>query len=137
MLVKGEKTMTTQVTITLPDTIYTHVERLATITGKSIADILTTSLELSFPAITVEDEMQAITNLTDEEILALVHTQMESSRSQQLSSLLHRQQAGKLSDTEQQELSYLMQHYQSGLLRKAWALQEAVKRGIHEPINAA
>jgi hypothetical protein len=38
-----------------------------------------------------------------------------------------------LSDTERGELLTLMQVYQEGLLRKAQALHEAVRRGLREP----
>ena len=48
---------------------------------------------------------------------------------------LDRQQAGELSDREGVELSALMQLYQVGLLRKAQALHEAVKRGLREHLE--
>ena len=42
---------------------------------------------------------------------------------------------GKLSDTERPELLALMQVYQEGLLRKAQALNESVKRGLRKPLE--
>ena len=45
------------------------------------------------------------------------------------------QQAQKLSVPEQTELLALMQVYQEGLLRKAQALREAVRRGLRPPLE--
>jgi len=47
-----------------------------------------------------------------------------------LSMLLDHQQAGTLTSEERAELAALMQLYQVGLLRKAQALREAVRRGL-------
>ncbi len=52
-----------------------------------------------------------------------------------LSDLLYKQQAGQLEPKEREELSQLMQLYQEGLLRKAQALSEAVKRGLRKPLG--
>jgi hypothetical protein len=52
-----------------------------------------------------------------------------------LSTLLHRQQTGELSDMERSEMLALMQVYLDGLLRKAQALREAVRRGLREPLE--
>jgi hypothetical protein len=60
---------------------------------------------------------------------------MEPEQDAQLSKLLDRQQAGLLVESERIELQTLMQIYQEGLLRKATALSEAVKRGLIEPLN--
>jgi hypothetical protein len=60
---------------------------------------------------------------------------MAPGRDRRLSTLLHRQQAGKLSDMERSEMLALMQVYLDGLLRKAQALREAVRRGLREPLE--
>ena len=66
--------------------------------------------------------------------LALTELQMQPEQDRKLSTLLQQQQAGELSDAERSELLALMQCYQEGLLRKAQALQEAVRRGLREPL---
>jgi hypothetical protein len=53
-----------------------------------------------------------------------------------LSELLDQQQAGRLDFQKRDELTALMQVYQEGLLRKATALSEAVKRGLREPLDS-
>lgn len=60
---------------------------------------------------------------------------MEADQDQKLSDLLNRQQAGGLTEIEQLELQALMQVYQIGLLRKATALSEAVKRKLIAPLS--
>jgi hypothetical protein len=66
---------------------------------------------------------QIIINLPDE-----IYQRVE--RFARLSKLLDRQQSGTLSEGDRSELQTLMQIYQEGLLRKATALSEAVKRGL-------
>ncbi len=59
---------------------------------------------------------------------------MDSAQEQRLSLLLEKQQAGHLADEERGDLLALMQVYQDGLLRKAQALNEAVRRGLRPPL---
>jgi hypothetical protein len=123
--------MSTRVTVTLSDDTYRKAERLAQLTGRDVEDILAETLSISLrpfdstpiPAITMAD-------LSDDEVLALADSTMEASQDQRMSELLDKQQAGKLTPEEQPELGALMQQYQVGLLRKAQALHEAVRREL-------
>jgi hypothetical protein len=67
--------------------------------------------------------------------LALTELQMLPAQDRRLSALLQKQQAQALSDPERAELLALMQVYQEGLLRKAQALREAVRRGLRMPLK--
>lgn len=60
---------------------------------------------------------------------------MKPEEDARFSELLDRQQAGIMSENEQLELQALIQTYQEGLLRKATALHEAVKRRLVEPLS--
>jgi hypothetical protein len=128
--------MSTQVTVTLPDNVYQHVERFAQLAGYSVAEILATMLEVSAaqfnPPVQALEPVQA---LSDDAVLALSESQMEAAQDSRLSELLYKQQAGDLSQLERVELQALMQVYQEGLLRKAQALAEAVRRGLREPLE--
>ncbi len=73
--------------------------------------------------------------LSDADVLALTKLQMEPAQDIRLSTLLDRQQAGLLTDIDRSELQILMQTYQEGLLRKATALSEAVKRKLIKPLS--
>jgi hypothetical protein len=128
--------MSTQVTITLPDDVYQRAQRFAHLANRDVTSILTDSILFSIPAVREEALMlPPIASLEDEEVVALTQMQMEPDQDQRLSWLLDRQQEGILTRSEQLELQTLMQVYQEGLLRKATALGEAVKRGLIEPLS--
>ena len=127
--------MSARVEIALPDEVYHRAERLAHRMNRDIADVLAETVALALPPLRSQPEPgKPVTELTDEEVLALTELQMEPKQDRRLSLLLDRQQAGKLSDAERAELWALMQIYQEGLLRKAQALHEAVRRGLWEPL---
>jgi hypothetical protein len=128
--------MSTQVVVTLPDDLYHRAERLAQLTSREVAEVLVDTLALSLTSLSSQPAtVTPITELTDEEVLSQAELQMAPNQDRRLSALLHRQQAGKLSDTERAEMLALMQVYLEGLLRKAQALCEAVRRGLREPLE--
>ncbi len=128
--------MSTQITITLPDEVYQRAERFARLANRDVASVLADTIQLSIPPISVNIlDLEPISDLSDERVLALTELQMEPEQDARLSKLLDRQQAGILVEDERLELQTLMQIYQEGLLRKATALTEAVKRGLTEPLN--
>jgi hypothetical protein len=123
--------------VTLPDEVYRRARRLATLTSRDVADVLADTIALSFSSLSADSEtVRPVSRLSDEEVLTLTELQMEPSQDRRLSVLLDRQQAGTLTATERSELLALMQVYQEGLLRKAQALREAVRRGLREPLEA-
>jgi hypothetical protein len=128
--------MTTQVTLTLDDETYRRAQHLAQLTGRTIADILADTIDISLQPLDVElVNSRSISQLSDKEVLELADSQMEFSQDRRLLSLLDKQQTGQLVDNERSELLALMQVYQDGLLRKAQALNEAVQRGIRKPLE--
>jgi hypothetical protein len=125
--------MSTQVTLTLPDETYRRAEHLARLTGRSIADVLADTLDISLQPLRSKPVTdKPVAELSDSEVLELADSQMEAAQSTRFSELLDKQQAGKLLDADRQELLALMQVYQEGLLRKAKALNEAMKRGLRK-----
>ena len=128
--------MSTRVVINLPDEIYHRAERLAQLTSRDVADVLADTVALALPPLSSQSEtVRPVAELTDEEVLALTELQMDPKQDRRLSLLLERQQAEELSDTERSELLALLQLYQEGLLCKAQALHEAVRRGLREPLE--
>jgi predicted transcriptional regulator len=128
--------MSTEITITLPDEVYQRAERFARLANRDVASVLADTIQLSIPPIRADVlDLEPVSNLTNAQVLVLTALQMESSQDVRLSELLDRQQAGLLVEDERLELQTLMQIYQEGLLRKATALSEAVKRGLIEPLN--
>jgi hypothetical protein len=128
--------MTTCVMVTLQDDVYRRVERLAQLTSREVADLLADTITLALPPLAVSAEsVPAITALSDEEVLGLTELQMTPKQDRRLSALLQKQQERVLSAAEQTELLMLMQVYQEGVLRKAQALHEAVRRGLRTPLE--
>ncbi|MBN3873535.1 hypothetical protein [Nostoc sp. JL33] len=127
--------MSTQIIITLPDEIYQRAERFARLANRDIASILVDTIQLSIPPVSGDiTDLEPVFALSDEQVLVLTELQMESAQDARLSELLERQQSGILTEGDRSELQTLMQVYQEGLLRKATALSEAVKRGLIEPL---
>ena len=128
--------MSTQVTVTLPDEVYERAARLAQLSHREVADILAETISVSLPILHPQAEVPApVEDLADAEVLALTDLQLPAAQDQRLSTLLDRQQAGALTEQERAELVSLFQLYQEGLLRKAQALAEAVRRGLREPLD--
>jgi hypothetical protein len=128
--------MSTQITITLTDDVYQKADRFARLANRDIASVLADTIQSSIPHISeAATTLQPISLLPDADVLALTELQMEPHQDIQLSALLDRQQAGLLTDLDRSELQLLMQTYQEGLLRKATALSEAVKRKLIKPLS--
>jgi hypothetical protein len=125
------------VTINLPNDVYRRAERFVHLANRDLSSILTDTLTRSLPPISAEiDTLPPISDLSDRQVMALTHLEMEPAQDTRLSELLDKQQSGTLNSEEPQELDTLMQIYREGLLRKATALAEAVKRGLMEPLNS-
>lgn len=128
--------MSTRVTVTLRDDLYRQAEQFAQLSNVKVAEVLTDAIELSLlPVNWQASRVEPVSALTDDEVLKLTELQMPPKEDRRLSRLLNRQQAGKLTTEERTELMVLMQAYQTGLLRKAQALSEAVRRGLREPLT--
>ncbi len=128
--------MSTQITITLPDEVYQRAERFARLANRDVASVLADTIQFSIPPVRADLlDLEPISDLTDEQVLTLTDVQMEPAQDARLGELLDRQQSGLLLEDERLELQSLMQIYQEGLLRKATAISEAVKRGLMAPLS--
>jgi len=129
--------MSTQITIKLTDEAYQQAERFAKLANKDIASVLAETIQNSIlPTRNDVLDLEPVSTLSDEQVLDLTQLQMEPDQDADLSRLLDRQQEGLLTTDEKASLSFLMQIYREGLLRKATALSEAVKRGLIEPLTS-
>jgi hypothetical protein len=126
----------TQVALDLPEPVYEQAQRLAQLADCKVSDLLADTIALSLAPVGVSGAgVSPVSELSNEEVLALAKIEMPATQDRRLSRLLNRQQAGKLTDAERAELLSLMQVYQEGLLRKAQALREAVHRRLIEPLT--
>jgi ATP-dependent exoDNAse (exonuclease V) alpha subunit len=128
--------MATRVVVTLQDDVYRRVERLAQLTNRDVADVLADTITISLTPLDVSTgSIRDVASLTDEEVQDLAELQMLPAQDRRVSALLQKQQAQALSVHERAELFTLMQVYQEGLVRKAQALREAVRRGLRPPLE--
>ena len=129
--------MSAQVTVTLPDDIYRRAEHLAHLTGRDIAEVLADTIGLSLEPLGQQRAGdRAVADLSDGDVSALAESLMDPVQERRFGDLLDRQQAGCMTDEDRQALLALIQAYQDGLLRKAQALHEAVRRGLRLPLDA-
>ena len=128
--------MSAQITVTLPEDVLQRAELLAQRTGRPVGDILAETIELSLrPLGAPTNGERLIGDWSDDDVLAAADVGLPVAEDRRLSELLDHQQAGLLADAEPAELKALMEMYQEGLLRKAQALREAVRRGLREPLQ--
>ncbi len=125
--------MSAAITLTLPDTVLERAQLWAQHSGQPITEFLTETIALSLaPLGQVPPPMS---EWTDEEVASAAQLQLPPKDDRRLSVLLERQREGSLPEREAVELHHLMVAYQEGLLRKAMALREAVRRGLREPLQ--
>ena len=126
--------MSTQLTLDLPENLVARARTIALRAGQSVNDLLAESIELSLKpwGTVVEGDIH---QCGDEEVLKACDLELSTEDDCRLTELLQQQQAETLSVGEQSELASLMQVYQEGLVRKAEALREAVRRGLRGPVQ--
>ncbi len=128
--------MSTQVVVTLPDEVYASARRLADLMHREVAEVLAEALRIALPGLrSASDPGRPVEALSDADVLAVADLQLPPEQDGRLSMLLDRQQAGIMGEGERAELGALMQAYQEVLLRKARAIEEAVRRGLREPLG--
>ncbi len=122
--------MTAQITLNLPDEVYHQAELLAQQRHRTVSEILVETLE-KFLLPTAKP----VSALSDSEVITQTQLRLQPLQEQRLSELLDRQQSGTIASVERDELQALIRIYETRLLRQAQALNEAVRRGLIEPLK--
>ncbi|MEG4631482.1 hypothetical protein QUB56_18085 [Microcoleus sp. AR_TQ3_B6] len=122
--------MTAQITLNLPDEVYHQAELLALQRHRTVSEILVETLE-KFLLPTAKP----VSALSDSEVITQTQLRLQPVQEQRLSELLDRQQSGTIAFVERDELQALIRIYETRLLRQAQALNEAVRRGLIEPLK--
>lgn len=120
--------MTTRVTLELPDPLVQQVRAFAHQTQQPWENVLLEWLIRAAAELPVE-------LLPDDRVLELCELQLDPQRQARLSALLEGQRENTLTPPEQIELAELMQHYRTGMLRKAEALKVAVDRRLRPSLD--
>ena len=122
--------MSTPITLNLRDEVYQQAEILAQLQHRSVAEILAETIELLLLPTT-----KPVSALSDSEVIALTQLRLPPIQEQRLTELLDLQQSGTIALTERDELQALIHIYEDRLLLQAQALNEAVRRGLLEPLK--
>ena len=122
--------MTAQITLNLPDEVYHQAELLAQQRHRTVSEILVETLEIF-----LLPTAKPVSALSDSEVIAQTQLRLQPVQEQRLSELLDRQQSGTIAFLERDELQALIRIYETRLLRQAQALNEAVRRGLIEPLK--
>jgi hypothetical protein len=128
--------MSTQITVTVPDNLYRHIQRLAQTSGRSMAEVMNSMMSVSLFPLSSPVTAMPLEKLSDEDVLELADSRMSAAQNERMSELLDKQQSGELEGPEKDELAVLVYVYEQGTLLKAKAIHEAVRRGLREPIRA-
>lgn len=127
--------MTMEVTVSLPDQVYRRALHLAHLSQRPVSEVLTETIALALPTLPDDGaDSTPLAALDNAALLALTTQELPPADDAHLSALLEQQQAGTLTEEQRSQLAGLMQVYQLGLLRKAQALEEAVRRGLRAPL---
>lgn len=124
-----EYSMSEHVTIELSEQVARRAESVARLSNRRVEDVLAELLERAVEELPVD-------MLPDEDVITLADMVLDGDRNEELSGLLARNREGRLDDEAKRQLDEIMSVYERGLLRKAQALREAVRRGLREPLVA-
>ena len=128
--------MSVQIVVDVPDRLYHHLVRLAKSSGRNVADLVASMMSVSFMPLSIPDSDTPLEHISDEEVMTLAESQMNPTQNERMTELLDKKQAGEISGSERDELSVLVYIYEQGSILKAKALHEAIRRGLHQPVNA-
>ena len=120
--------MNLTVTLQLPTQSVNHATTIANRTNRQLEDVLAEWIDQAVSRMPVQA-------LPDEQVMALVNSQLSLNDQDTLSQLLAQNREGTLSSSEKAELDQHMKRYRRGMVRKAQALNEAVSRGLRPPLN--
>ena len=126
------------VVLDLPDELAERAEYLAHLSQREVGDVLTDRLAFLLPPLDASSEhlgYKSVPGLSDDEVLALSESQMDPVQNARLRQLQEKRDGDSLLPAEQAELLSLWQIYEVGMLRKAEALAESVRRGLRPPLH--
>ena len=132
--------MTTEtLTIEVPEPLYRRLERLAALSGRPLASLITQTLSASIPPLPddlpspARDALMSLEALSDDELWQIVRSGIPEAEYEQFIELRAKRRAGTLGPDEQATLERLTQEADLRTLRKAYAAVLLKWRGHHLP----
>jgi hypothetical protein len=128
------------ISVQVPEPVFRRLERVAAVTHRSVADVLTTSVNLALPRISdlsddLADELAAMSMLSDEALWA-AESAFSPAQQRQLEQLSHAGGLRTLSGIEAAELKQLVDLQDRSVLRRAQAFAILAHRGYNLPDQA-
>ncbi len=129
------------ITLELPDTIYLPAQRMAEASQRPLAEVLVSALQASLPPLDGLPpewvaELTELEQFSDEALWHHLVSQVTYAQQQQLTRLLSKKKAGKLTPDEQAEVNQLQHDADRLMLRKARAAVLLRFRGRRLPTLA-
>jgi len=126
--------MVDSIILSLPDDIATSVREIANRTNQSIEEVVLSHLKrLSTPLPSlqpdIQQELSALENLSDDTLWTIARDQMPDPIQSRAQELMNKNNTGKLSPAEQEELTTLVDRADRLMLRKAEAASILRQRG--------
>jgi hypothetical protein len=130
--------MQKQITLDIADDEFTHAKQAVLQAGFNLEEYFNIILKGIVSAQPLYENVieRAFHLLPDELVTQLAKAKMAPKDSQLHSRLLEKQGEGKLSAKDRAKLEELSEVYERGTLRKAYAMAEAVRRGLMPPLNS-
>jgi hypothetical protein len=123
------------VTVSLPDTIFDPLHKIAESRAQSVEEIVVDQLRSAtsvlLPSLPPDEESElvAFKFLSDDTLRSIVREQMPSKIQERMQPLIDKNTFGTITPEEHQELSELVERGQRLTLRKAWAAGVFMERG--------
>ena len=118
-----------EVTINLPDRVYSNVVDLAKKTSRRVDEFIADKIQESYSVEYIENE-QLLSDWSNDDVLALANLKLPPTQDKRLSQLLEKQRESNITMNEKVELEGLMGLYNLANSRKSEGIVEAVKRGL-------
>ncbi len=120
--------MNQEITLTVPENVWFFAKAAANRSKQKIEDVLVNWIEKGSSEVDLE-------KLADSEILAFTKMKISPEKQERLSNLLFKNRESKLNKKEQEELDLMVELCELNNLKKAEAIQIAVKRGLIKPLS--
>jgi hypothetical protein len=119
--------MSEVVTLEIPDELAHQARALATATNRRLEDAVVEWIGRAVAEPGVE-------SLPNDQLLALCDAALDAAQQDELSTLLSRHRESELEPQDRSRLDELMLDYRRGLVLKARAIHEAVRRRLKPPL---
>lgn len=123
------------VTVSLPDTIFDPLRKIAESRAQSVEDVvvdqLRSAMSVSLPSLPPDEESELVAYkfLSDDTLYGIVREQMPQKMQERMQALMDKNTFGTITPEEHDELTELVERGQRLTLRKAWAAGILMERG--------